>query len=235
MRNEVSMHPKDGRIRVIADDRERSSEIISAFSRIKNVSLSVKRLSVGDYLVDDRLMFERKTLNDLAVSIIDGRLFKQMIRLARSHYKAVLILEGTGKDLTNMGIRREALQGALITVNLILGIPILRSKAPSESARLIVYAAQQINTVIQGCCQRQGYRPKGRQRRQMFILQGLPGVGRDRAERLLNAFGTVEAVIMAGTEDLQRVDGIGQKTAEKIKWAVSEEISPYGLMEDFPI
>jgi len=69
----------------------------------------------------------------------------------------------------------------------------------------------------------------------MFILQGLPGVGRDRAERLLNAFGTVEAVIMAGTEDLQRVDGIGQKTAEKIKWAVSEEISPYGLMEDFPI
>jgi len=150
MRNEVSMHPKDSRIRVIADDRERSSEIITAFSRIKNVSLSVKRLSVGDYLVDNRLMFERKTLNDLAVSIIDGRLFKQMIRLARSRYKAVLILEGTGKDLANMGIRREALQGALITVNLILGIPILRSKAPSESVRLIVYAAQQVNTVIQG-------------------------------------------------------------------------------------
>lgn len=235
MRNEVSMHPKDGRIRVIADDRERSSEIITAFSRIKSVSLSVKRLSVGDYLVDNRLMFERKTLNDLAASIIDGRLFKQMIRLARSHYKAVLVLEGTGKDLTNMGIRREALQGALITVNLILGIPILRSKDPSESARLIVYAAQQINTVIQGCCQRPGYRPRGKRRRQMFMLQGLPGIGRERAERLLNTFGTVEAVITAGIEDLQCVDGIGQKTAEKIKWTVSEEISPYGLMEDFPI
>lgn len=229
------MHPKDGLIRVIADDRERSGEIISAFSRIKNVSFSVKRLSVGDYLVDNRLVFERKTLNDLAVSIIDGRLFKQMIRLARSHYKAVLILEGTGKDLTNMGIRREALQGALITVNLILGIPILRSKDPSESARLIVYAAQQINIAVQGSCQRPGYRPKGRQRRQMFILQGLPGIGRDRAERLLDTFGTVEAVITADTENLQRVDGIGPKTAEKIKWAVSEEISSYGLMEEFPI
>jgi len=229
------MHPKDGRIRVIADDRERSGEIISIFSKMENVSLSVKRLSIGDYMVENRLIFERKTLNDLAVSIIDGRLFKQMIRLARSRYKAVLILEGTGKDLTNTGIRREALQGALITVNLILGIPILRSKNSSESARLIVYAAQQVATVIQGCCQRPGYRPKGKRRRQMFILQGLPGIGRERAERLLNAFGTVEAVITAGIEDLQRVDGIGQKTAEKIKWVVSEEISPYGLMEDFPI
>jgi len=34
---------------------------------------------MGDYQVEKRLIVERKTLKDFAVSIIDGRLFKQML------------------------------------------------------------------------------------------------------------------------------------------------------------
>ena len=132
------MHKKDHRIMVVADDRERNTEIIKFLSNAENVSVGVKRLSVGDYLVDNRLVFERKTLNDFALSIIDGRLFSQAIRLISSKYKSVLILEGTGKELTETGVRREAMQGALINVSIVLGIPVLRSKNPSESARLIL-------------------------------------------------------------------------------------------------
>ncbi|MEW5891465.1 MAG: hypothetical protein AB1768_21085 [Pseudomonadota bacterium] len=33
----------------------------------------VRRLAVGDYLVDGRFLFERKTLADLALSIKQGR------------------------------------------------------------------------------------------------------------------------------------------------------------------
>ncbi len=62
-----------------------------------------------------------------------------MIRLANSTFTGVLILEGTVSDTVDMGMTREAMQGALITVSIILGIPVLRSKAPSETARLIVY------------------------------------------------------------------------------------------------
>lgn len=222
-------------IRVVADDRERSSDVIPYLAKMENITVVVKRLKLGDYLVDNRLIFERKTLRDFAVSVVDGRLFKQMIQLARSNYKTVLILEGTGSDLAGLGIRREALQGALITVNLILGIPILRSRDAQESAGLMAYATRQLNAVIKGCSRRPGYRPKKKRQRQIYILQGLPGVGRDRAERLLDVFGSVEAVITAGIEDLQLADGIGRKTAEKIKWAVSEEIPSYGPADAFPI
>ncbi len=66
-------------------------------------------------------------------------------------------------------------------------------------------------------------------------MQGLPDVGSARAVRLLNAFGSVEAVMTATTEELKSVEGIGPYTAERIKWAVSEKILPYGVVEEMPI
>ncbi len=195
---------------------------------MENVKLEIQRLSVGDYQVDNRVIVERKTLKDFAISIIDGRLFKQMIRLANSTFTGVLILEGTAGDTAELGVTREAMQGALITVSLILGIPVLRAKDAAETAKLIVYMARQMESIARGGVHRQGYRPKDKRKKQLFILQGLPGVGPERAGRLLDKFGSVEGVISAGSDELQSVYGIGKNVADKIKWAVSEEMKPYG-------
>jgi ERCC4-type nuclease len=222
------MTPYDESVDVVADDRERVSGVIDSLRGIANVSVRIERLASGDYLADRRILFERKTLQDLATSIVDGRLFKQMVRLAKSNYKAVLILEGTGQNAESLGVRREALQGSLISISLILGIPVLRSMAPEETARLIVYAARQVASLGKEGYQRAGYRPKSQKGRQLYILQGLPGVGHERALRLLEKFGSVEGVMRAGLDELQAVEGIGAKTADRIRWAVSEKIEPYG-------
>jgi len=222
------MTPHDESVDVVADDRERVSGVIDSLQSIANVSVRIERLASGDYIADRKTLFERKTLQDLATSIVDGRLFKQMVRLARSNFKAVLILEGTGLDAERLGVRREALQGALITISLILGIPVLRSMAPEETARLIVYAARQFQSLGKAGYQRTGYRPKTKKGRQLYILQGLPGVGHERALRLLEKFGSVEGVMRAGRDELQAIEGIGAKTADRIRWAVSEKIEPYG-------
>ena len=211
-------------INITADDREHKSEVIKSLKGIENVNVCIRRLSKGDYQVENRVIVERKTLKDFAISIIDGRLFKQMIRLGNSNAKSVLILEGTAIDTVDLGMTREAMQGALITVSLILGIPVLRSKDPSETAKLIVFIARQIESMAGGGMQRHGYRPKTKRKRQLFILQGLPGVGPEKAERLLAMFGSVEAVISAGSSELQIVEGIGKSIADKIRWAVSDEI-----------
>jgi len=214
-------------INIIADDREPKNVVIASLLQIEDVNVSIRRLSMGDYQIDNRLIVERKTLKDFAVSIIDGRLFKQMIRLANSNSKVVLIIEGTASDTTELGMTREAMQGALITVSLILGIPVLRSKDPSETAKLIVYIGRQIESMAMGGVQRHGYRPKTKRKRQLFILQGLPGVGPERAGRLLDRFGSVRVAISASSSELQSVDGIGKSIADKIKWAVNEQVSPY--------
>ena len=211
-------------INIIADDRERKSDVIKSLLEIENVDVDIQRLSLGDYQVGRRMVIERKTLRDFAVSVIDGRLFRQMIYLANSKSDGVLILEGTSGDTVDIRVTREALQGALITVSLIIGIPVLRSKDPVETAYLMVYVGRKIESMARGGVQRHGYRPKGLRSRQRFILQGLPGVGRERADRLLDRFGSVEAVISAGIDELQTVDGIGKSIAEKIRWAVSERV-----------
>ena len=217
----------DNPIHIIADDRECKSAVIASLAQIEGVNLSIRRLAIGDYQIDHRLIVERKTLKDFAISIIDGRLFKQMIRLVNSNSKAVLIMEGTASDTAELGMTREAIQGALITVSLVLGVPVLRSKDPSETAKLMVYIARQIESMAGGGVQRHGYRPKNIRKRQLYILQGLPGVGPERAQRLLARFGSVESAISASSSELQSVDGIGESIADKIRWAVSGQVPPY--------
>lgn len=213
-------------IKIVADDREHKSGVIESLLEIENVEVDIQRLSIGDYKIGSRVIVERKTLNDFAISIVDGRLFKQTVYLANSKPKGVLLLEGTAGSSVEIGVTREAMQGALITVSLVLGIPVLRSKNPAETAKLIVFIARQIESIANGGVQRQGYQPKGLRCRQRYILQGLPKIGREKADRLLDRFGSVEAVVSAGIDDLQTVAGIGKNIAEKIKWAVSERVPP---------
>jgi len=49
---------------------------------------------------------------------------------------------------------------------------------------MTLYAARQVKLIAKGTFQRQGYRPKGKRKRQLYILRGLPGVGRQRTEFL---------------------------------------------------
>ena len=142
-----------------------------------------------------------------------------------------MILEGGASSLARSGLRREALQGALITLSLIYGIPVLRSANPEETARLIFFAESQRRAFAAGALHRPGYRPKGKRRRQLYILQGLPRVGPARAAGLLAAFGSVEGVFTAEVTSLAQVPGIGRKTAEAIRWSASEASAPYGLTQ----
>lgn len=174
------------------------------------------RLLVGDYIAEGHLVFERKRLADFAASVVDGRLFRQAARLSSCGLQAALILEGTCAGAAGLGIRREALVGALVTVSLVYGIPVLRSAGPEETARLIVYAARQTCRVGQGPLPRPGWRPRGRRRRQLYVLLGLPDVGPARAEALLNAFGSLRAVFNATPKELRDVRGIGKLTVRRI-------------------
>ena len=212
---------------IIADDREQSSGLLEAFSAFDNISLRVERLALGDYLIDGRLLVERKTISDLVVSIKDGRLFSQACRLADSDLLTVVLLEGTGMDLASIKMRREAIQGALITVTLYLGIPVLRSMDPEESARLMIYAAKQGRAIAQNALPRRGRRAKGKRAVQSRILQGLPQVGPERAKRLLDHFGSVERTFTAEAEQLREVEGIGEGVAETLRWSVKERSDTY--------
>ncbi len=224
--------------RVVVDDREVGSGTVKALEAMDGVDLTVERLPLGDYAWDGRLLFERKTLIDLAASLKDGRLLRQACQLAAAPMRGVLILEGTTRDLAGLRMRREAIQGALVSITVLLGIPLLRARDAAESARLMRYAARQLRAL--GDASRQealqrplpAGRPKGKRKTQLHILQGLPGIGPKRARRLLERFGSIEAALTASIEELASTSGIGKATAETIRWAVGEQTPVYTASDD---
>ena len=220
-------------IHILADDRERPSSVIDALKQHDGVEVTVSHMELGDYLLDGRLLFERKTMHDFAASLKDGRLFAQGTRLAASPLHKAIILEGNAYDLASCGIGREALQGALITLTLFLGIPLLRAADPQETARLMLYADIQFDRITEQTAPRlfSGKRPRGKRKTQMRILQSLPGIGPGIAHSLLEQFGSVESILAADEPALQSVAGIGAGRAKTIRWAVSERLAEYGENE----
>jgi ERCC4-type nuclease len=224
------MNPATGSsIHITIDDRERRGPVPSALKAHGGFRVEIRRLAIGDYCVDESLLFERKTLRDVVCSIADGRLFSQALRLVKSSQPAALILEGRGSDLCAGGMRREAIQGALLNVSLFIGLPVLRTRDPAETVRTMGYAARQCHALAHGALPRHGRRPKGKAALQSHILQGLPGIGPQRAARLLHRFGSVEAAFLADAEAIAEVDGIGPVVASKMRWAVEEPLVDYRL------
>jgi len=222
------MKRQDLLVRVVADDREEKGGVIEALRGMEDVDVEVRRLTVGDFIVEERFAVERKTLADFAVSVVDARLFKQAAALVQGARRGVLVLEGTLTEPGAAGVSRESLQGALITVSVFYGLAVLRSRDPVETARLLLYLGRQSQRFAQGSLSRPGYRPKGKRARQLFVLQGLPGLGPGRAAKLLDHSGSVQAVAIAAAAELASVPGIGETTAAGIRWAL-EETPPAGL------
>ena len=219
-----------GGIPLVVDDRERRSRLPGLLEASGEFALSYLRLPAGDYRVGDRFLFERKTLPDLAASIVSGRLFNQAQRLVETpDCRPVLVLEGTAGDLAECGVGREAIRGALITVSVFMGLPVLRSGSPEETLKTFLYTVRQDYSIARGARPRHGYRPRGKTALQGHVLQGLPGIGPERAARLIERFGSIRAVVAAGEDELAGVDGIGPETARRIGWAVGDCSAAYGV------
>lgn len=129
---------------ILMDFREAMNrQLVTALRSHPGVELETTTLKTGDFLIDNILLIERKTFTDFVLSIKDGRLFRQAVRLANAKKVTTMILEGTSGDIKAIGMKREALQGALICLSLKFNLPVLRSMSPKETAWLIVASAGQ--------------------------------------------------------------------------------------------
>ena len=70
---------------------------------------------------------EPKTIPDLCVSLVDGRLFRQAQALSKAKPRPVVILEGSLRDVSKSNVKRESIQGAWVALGVFFGLPVLRS------------------------------------------------------------------------------------------------------------
>ena len=204
------------------DFREQRSGIAEELERLDSeYTFRIEQLQTGDYWIGDRIIIERKTLNDFLDSIKTGRIFHQGYRMAESGKNSLIILEGEKSDILPGSISRNAVQGAMIHLAVFLGIPVIRSLNIRETASLLVDICSQSQrqelprpkSILHGVT---GIRITKKQRQKLFLLQNLQGIGTKKGVALLKSFGTIENILNSSTDDLQKVRGIGNKLANRI-------------------
>ncbi len=208
------------KIKIIADNREIPSGVVHELTQL-GVDVESRQLSVGDFILSDRVAVERKSTADFLQSIVDKRLLGQAKQLSETFERPILILEG--KSLySRRRIHPNAIRGALAALAVEFKIPILPTRDEKETALILAVVArrEQVGEAREIAIRGE---PKGLalSEQQRFVVEGLPGVSAVLAKRLLEHFGTVERVMAASEDNLRQVRGIGREKAKKIKLVLS--------------
>lgn len=211
---DVQVKAKEEPGRIFVDPRERE---MGKLLEAAGAEITLKVLEVGDYVVSDRVCIERKTAQDFVASIIDPErnLFRQISDLARSYDKPLLILEG--RDLYTRQVNPKSIRGAMVSIAVDYGVPIIPTEDRNETAAVIAILAKRE--------QAEGHEPKVHGRKtartlkeqQEYLVSAIPSVGPAVARNLLNHFGSVERIMTASPEELKQVELVGPKIAERIR------------------
>ena len=115
----------------------READLIKIFEFLKH-PINISSLHLGDALIDN-IIIERKTLNDLAASIKDGRYKEQSFRLQKAleeDFKVFYMIEGN-LDLYTGSIPKETLISAVYSL-IMKGFQVLLTKNTKETAYFMI-------------------------------------------------------------------------------------------------
>ena len=215
-------------VEIVADQRELDATIGRELSRREGFEVRLETLAVGDYVLSDRVVVERKTVEDFLDTLLgsDRSLFEQVGAMSEHYDRPVVIVEGT--DLQERrDVHPNAIRGALASLAVDFGVSVLYTADVNDTTELLATIAERE--------QRHGGRTvsvhgeKGGRtlaEQQEYVLSSLAAVGPVTARSLLETLGSVEAVITASRDELMTVDGVGEVTADRIREVVETEYDP---------
>lgn len=201
---------------VIKVDHREPDAVIAELRRASNTTIEVSQLELGDYVINDRVFIERKSVPDFESSIIDSkRLFDQSERIKlEPDAIGVVLVEGNWTAAARM--LPQQVIGALSFLGAIQALSVWQTTGPICTAYTIVKLATHF-------CNGLGYELGLRQHKpsslldaQSYVLEGCPGVNAELARRLLQHFGSIAGVVQADLAALRAVPGIGPKKAQRI-------------------
>lgn len=115
---------------------------------LSKISIVVEELPLGDIIICDdnkveKLIIERKSLNDLAASIRDGRYSEQSFRLENHeihNHNIVYLIEGDIHRYSNKysKISKKTLQVTMFCINYFKGFSIMKTRDILETAEYIL-------------------------------------------------------------------------------------------------
>ncbi len=211
--------PDGDAVEVVADQRELDSHIARDLSTREGVATRLETLAVGDYVLSDRVVVERKTVEDFLDTLLgeDRSLFQQVGDAARFYARPVVVIEGE-RLYEARNVHPNAVRGALASLAVDFGASVLRTDDPDDTADLLEVIARREQEADDRSVSVHGEKGgKTLAERQEYVVGAIAEVGPVTARALLEHFGSVEAVMTADEDALLAVDGVGEVTAERIR------------------
>jgi ERCC4-type nuclease len=116
--------------------------------------IETENLALGDIILlnndsEEKIVFERKSIYDLASSIKDGRYAEQSFRLneyQQHNHNIIYIIEGDLEryNPTKGRMDKKTLYSAIITLNYFKGFSVMRTKNINETCELIINFADKL-------------------------------------------------------------------------------------------
>ena len=221
----VATAAADEGIEIVVDQRELDSSIARDLSTREGVETRLETLSVGDYVLSDRVVVERKSVSDFLDTLTGGdrSIFEQVGDAARHYARPVVLIEGA--DLYGeRNVHPNAIRGALASLAVDFGASVLRTTDESDTADLLhVIAGREQENEHREVSVHGEKGAKTLTEQQEYVVSAIADIGPVTARALLAEFGSVEAVMTASEDDLLAVSGVGEVTAERIREVVGSE------------
>ena len=233
---------------IIIDAREK--EMFSMCSLLNtnigtgnDISLISKQLVLGDAIINDNIIIERKTLNDLASSIVDGRYKEQSFRLQKAleeNYKVYYFIEGN-LDLYIGNIPKNSLIRSLFSLTN-KGFQVIMTKNTKETAYFMIQFAEKIKTLnispnknyeeTDGIIKKQKNKNITRDNISIFMLCQIPGISTVIASILMDNYKHITNLIKELDKNpllLDEFEYINPKTnkSKKLNKNVIQNIKDY--------
>ncbi|MES3517133.1 MAG: DEAD/DEAH box helicase [Natronomonas sp.] len=209
-------------VEIVADQRELDSHIARDLSTREGVETRLETLAVGDYVLSDRVVVERKAVEDFLDTLVGGdrSLFEQVGDAARFYGRPIVVIEGE-RLYDSRNVHPNAIRGALSSLAVDFGASVLRTEDADGTADLLEVIARREQEDDDRAVSVHGEKgSKTLAEQQEYVVSSIAEVGPVTARGLLEAFGSVEAVMTAEKSELQAVDGIGEVTADRIREVV---------------
>ena len=215
---------------ILIDSREK--DLITMFSLLKpDINIITQQLALGDSIIGDKIIIERKTLTDLAASIKDGRYREQSFRLQKSleeGFSVIYMIEGN-LDLYVGNITKDTIVRTMYSLTT-KGFQVFLTKHVKETAYFIIQIAEKIKSKetkssgvyeeTEGIIQKQKNTNITRDNISIFMLCQIPGISTVTATILMDNYKHITLLIKALAENpecLESFEYINLKTNKSKK------------------
>lgn len=218
-------------MKVQIDNREQDRiKSATQYYEEQGLEVSVEELEIGDYIFSDgnnEVVFEFKLTSDFIASILDNRVFNQSINMAENYDYSFVIIHGDlytrSKCIAMSRNYREVnlfqYIGAISSLNRYVTVLQCYNPFINESYYTMMKQAQK-------CLQDKPIVKKFPRKHKNpafnYLCYCIYGINSKKAKLITDTYElkSLNDLLQLTTEDLQNIEGIGEKTAENIIGAI---------------